>query len=187
MLHMRQPIDAAKTRIMWRTQTKGEAVVPARLARCRFDVDRALETNDIPKVWSITDDAEATITSVLSALDLHASEPRMLTFGTTIVTNAIIQRQFARVALITTAGFGDVLDIARGNRRRIYDIATPPREPSPVPRELCFEIDARLSADGSISRDLDAASPLAISFDMGGTTTDVCLIVNGQAEVHEQA
>lgn len=117
--------------------------------------DEATGMTRTAKVWSIKDDAQATITSALGALDVAASDVRMLTFGTTIVTNAIIQRQFGRVALITTAGFGDVLDIARQNRRMIYDIATPPREPSPVPQELRFEIDARMRPDGNTIRPLD--------------------------------
>ena len=107
------------------------------------------------KVWSVKDDPKATITSALEALDLAATDVRMLTFGTTIVTNAIIQGQLGRVALLTTAGFGDVLDIARQNRKIVYDIATPPREPAPVPRELRFEIDARMRPDGSIATPLD--------------------------------
>ena len=109
------------------------------------------------KVWSIKDDPEATIGSALEILGLAATDVRMLTFGTTIVTNAIIQRQFGRVALITTAGFGDVLEIARQNRKVIYDIATPPREPSPVPPELRYEVDARMRPDGSTMRPLDPA------------------------------
>ena len=71
----------------------------------------------------------------------------MMAFGTTIVTNAIVQGKLGRVALLTTAGHGDVLDIARQSRRVLYDLATPP--PAPVPRGLRFEIDARMRPDGA--------------------------------------
>jgi N-methylhydantoinase A len=101
------------------------------------------------KVWSVKDDPLTTIGSALESLDLSANDVRVLTFGTTIVTNAIIQGQLGRVALLTTSGFGDVLEIARQNRHIVYDIATPPREPAPVPRDLRFEINARMSHDGS--------------------------------------
>ncbi len=100
------------------------------------------------KVWSVKDDPRATVSSVLDALDLEAADVRMLTFGTTIVTNAIIQGQLGRVALLTTAGFGDVLDIARQSRRVLYSLAAPPREPAPVPPDLRFEIGARMRPDG---------------------------------------
>ncbi len=108
------------------------------------------------KVWSVKDDPRATIGSALESLGLLATDVRMLTFGTTIVTNAIIQGQLGRVALLTTSGFGDVLDIARQNRQIVYDIATPPREPAPVPRDLRFEIDARMGHDGSTLSPLDS-------------------------------
>lgn len=108
------------------------------------------------KVWSVKDDPLTTIDSALESLELSATDVRVLTFGTTIVTNAIIQRQLGRVALLTTSGFGDVLDIARQNRQIVYDIATPPREPAPVPRDLRFEIDARMSQDGSTLSPIDS-------------------------------
>lgn len=107
------------------------------------------------KVWSVKDDPRSTINSALKVLDLTVADVRMLTFGTTIVTNAIIQRQLGRVALLTTSGYGDVLEIARQNRQVVYDIDTPPREPALVPSELRFEIDARMKHDGSTLSPLD--------------------------------
>jgi len=141
------------------------------------------------KVWSVKDDPQATISSALESLDLSAADVHMLTFGTTIVTNAIIQRQFGRVALITTVGFADVLDIARQNRRMIYDIATPPREPSPVPPELRFEIGARMRADGSVMKtfDPDEVREILDAIDDDVESIAVSLLHSYANGEHEQA
>jgi N-methylhydantoinase A len=68
----------------------------------------------------------------MTALDkagVTLSDVRALVRGTTIVTNLIIQRDGARVALITTKGFGDVLEIMRATRPLPYDLAW--RKPTP--------------------------------------------------------
>ena len=141
------------------------------------------------KVWSIKDDPQATIGSALESLGLSATDVHMLTFGTTIVTNAIIQGQLGRVALLTTSGYADVLDIARQSRRVLYNLAAVPREPAPVPHEMRFEIDARMRPDGSIAKPLDPAQVLDIlkKLDGGADSIAVSLLhayANGE---HEQA
>ena len=127
------------------------------------------------KVWSVKDDPRATVSTALEALDLETADVRMLTFGTTIVTNAIIQGQPGRVALLTTAGYGDVLDIARQSRRVLYNLAALPREPAPVPRELRFEIDARMRPDGSIATPLDADQVRDILRSLDGTADSIAV------------
>ena len=107
--------------------------------------DGSTRTRKTAKVWSVRDDPGATVSS--DALGPEATNPRMMAFGTTIVTNAIVQGKLGRVALLTTAGHGDVLDIARQSRRVLYDLAAPP--PAQVPRGLRFEIDARMRPDGA--------------------------------------
>ena len=69
--------------------------------------------------------------------------------GTTVGTNTLIERKGARVALITTAGFEDLIEIGRQNRPRLYDLGVQ-REPPLVPRELRFGVRERTAADGSI-------------------------------------
>jgi N-methylhydantoinase A len=90
----------------------------------------------------------------LSLIGAPAGDIRSLVHGTTIVTNLILERKGARVALITTKGFRDVLEIMRATRPLPYDLAW--RKPEPlVPRSLCFEVDERLNAQGEIVRPLD--------------------------------
>jgi N-methylhydantoinase A len=73
--------------------------------------------------------------------------------GTTIGTNAILERTGATVWMLTTRGFRDTLEIARTNRTVLYDIRA--RKPAPlVPRERVVEVDERLAFDGAVLRPL---------------------------------
>jgi N-methylhydantoinase A len=67
--------------------------------------------------------------------------------GTTVGTNSLLERRGARVALITTAGFEDLLEIGRQARPRLYDLNVQ-REPPLVPRALRFGVKERVAADG---------------------------------------
>ena len=77
-----------------------------------------------------------------------------LIHGTTIAINAVVQAHGARVALLTTRGFRDVLAIGRGARPELYNWLYTPPTPL-VPRYLRLEIDERIAADGRILRPLD--------------------------------
>lgn len=69
--------------------------------------------------------------------------------GTTVGTNSLLERRGARVALITTAGFEDLLEIGRQARPRLYDLNVQ-REPPLAPRSMRFGIKERITADGKI-------------------------------------
>lgn len=74
--------------------------------------------------------------------------------GSTVATNAILERKGAKIALITTQGFRDILYIGRQNRPDLY--ALHPQIPQPlVPRELCFEVPERLDYNGNVLTELD--------------------------------
>ena len=77
--------------------------------------------------------------------------------GTTLVINSLIQRRGARTALVTSAGFRDVLEIARANRPDPFDLHYQRDEPL-IPRELRFEVPERLDAKGQIVTPLDLAA-----------------------------
>ncbi len=64
--------------------------------------------------------------------------------GTTVGTNSLLERRGARVALITTAGFEDLLEIGRQARPRLYDLNVQ-REPPLAPRDLRFGIKERIA------------------------------------------
>jgi N-methylhydantoinase A len=89
------------------------------------------------------------------------SDVRLLLHGTTLATNAIIERRLAKTALVTTNGFRDVLEIARHWRTDLYDPFIDQPEPL-VPRELRFEVDERLAANGEELRPLSACDASAV-------------------------
>ena len=110
------------------------------------------------KVPSRTDDRIAGLVSALGAVDLAWSDVDDLIHGTTIVTNAIIQGDHAKVALIATRGFSDTLAIGRQNRRHLYRLDLPPKLTPQVPAERRFEVTERLDHDGRVLVALDPAS-----------------------------
>jgi N-methylhydantoinase A len=82
------------------------------------------------------------------------SDIAQIVHGTTLVTNALIERKGARTALITTKGFRDALEIAREHRYDLYDLMIELPEPL-APRELRFELDERVLSDGSVLKAID--------------------------------
>ena len=117
------------------------------------------------KVGSTPDDPAAGIVSgALGAAERAEAQPTdvaMLIHGTTVATNQVLQRAGARVALITTAGFRDVLHIQRQSRPLMYDLRA--RRTAPlVPRELRFEVRERMRFDGTVQTPLDRAGLAAV-------------------------
>src|SRR5688500_14025320 len=80
-----------------------------------------------------------------------------LIHGTTLATNALIERKGAKTGLLATAGFRDALEIGREGRYDMYDLFIDPPAPL-VPRHLRLEVRERLFADGSVLTPLDGAS-----------------------------
>ncbi len=74
--------------------------------------------------------------------------------GTTVATNAVLEGRAARTALVTTAGFEDLLIIGRQNRPSLYDLRTTRPDPL-VPRELTFGVEERVDAEGRVLRPLE--------------------------------
>ena len=69
--------------------------------------------------------------------------------GTTVATNALLERKGAKVALLTTEGHRDVIEMREGLKHDRYDLRSPPPEPL-VPRELRFGVRERLKANGEV-------------------------------------
>jgi len=77
-----------------------------------------------------------------------------LIHGTTLVTNALIERKGAPTALLTTSGFRDAIEIGREHRYELYDLNLELPKPL-VPRHLRFDVPERIAADGSVLEPLD--------------------------------
>jgi N-methylhydantoinase A len=85
---------------------------------------------------------------------VKAGERGTLIHGTTLVTNALIERKGARTALLTTAGFRDAVEIGREHRYELYDLNLELPKPL-VPRHLRFDVPERVAADGAVLEALD--------------------------------
>ena len=94
--------------------------------------------------------------------NLAPGEARFVNHGTTLVINSLIQRRGAKCALVTSAGFRDVLEIARANRPDPFDLHYQRDEPL-IPRELRFEVPERIDADGTVRVPLDTAALEALA------------------------
>ena len=90
----------------------------------------------------------------LSNLNLDIKDIEMIVHGSTLVINTIIQEDGAKVGLITTQGFRDVLELGRGSREEIYNLFFKPPK-SIIPRYLRFEVAERLDANGDVITPLD--------------------------------
>ena len=109
--------------------------------------------------------------------------------ATTVVTNALIERKGQPTALITTKGFRDVLPIRNEHRYEMYDPQIEFAAPL-IPRELTFEVDERMLADGEVLRGVDAAEVAAllpILRAAGVTSVAICLINAFRNGANEQA
>jgi N-methylhydantoinase A/oxoprolinase/acetone carboxylase beta subunit len=116
--------------------------------RCGVDTggtftDVVMADGRIAKVLSTPDDPGRAVREGLGDLT-----PDLLAHGTTVATNALLERRGAVVALVTNAGFADVIEIARQDRPSLYDIWADRPEPL-VPRRLRLEVEGRLDAAGA--------------------------------------
>ena len=112
------------------------------------------------KVLSTPDDysraIEDGVTGLLADAGIAPAGVSELAHGTTIATNALIERRGGKVALVTTRGFRDVLELARFRSPRLYDLGF--RKPEPlVERRLRFEIEERTNGKGEILTPVDEA------------------------------
>lgn len=99
------------------------------------------------KVFSTPSDPSQAIVEALEKIGRRSST--VLLHGTTVGTNTLLQRKGARVALVTTAGFEDAIEIGRQARPKLYDFFFDRVEPL-VPADLRFGIAERITSDGEI-------------------------------------
>jgi N-methylhydantoinase A len=97
---------------------------------------------------------------VLARTGRAPGEASAVVHGTTVATNALLERRGARTGLLTTRGFRDILEIRRLRVPRLYDL-TWEKPPPLVERALRLEVDERLDAGGGVLRPLDEAGAAA--------------------------
>ena len=114
-----------------------------------FTVGKLLTTPDDP-----SQAVETVLVETLRQAGIAIADVQDLVHGTTLVTNAVIERKGAQTALLTTQGFRDSIEIGRENRYDLYDLML--EQPRPlVPRYLRFDVPQRTLADGTTLQELD--------------------------------
>jgi N-methylhydantoinase A len=134
-------------------------------------------------------DFEQGVLNVIAKSGVAVDEIAFLAHGTTVVINALTERKGVKTALITTAGFRDSLEIARGNRPDYFNLHY--EKPTPfVPRYLRREIPGRITHDGRERHALDMSGLPAIIDDFreeGVEAVAICLLHAYADPAHEQA
>jgi N-methylhydantoinase A len=131
---------------------------------------------------------EQGIASLLEESRTAADAVRAVVHGTTLATNALIERKGARTALLTTEGFRDALEIRHEGRYDMYDLFIDPPAPL-VPRHLRREVRERLLADGSVRQPLDEAGARRVIGELvaeGVEALAICLLHAYVNPVHER-
>lgn len=148
-----------------------------------FQVGKVLTTPTAP--------ADAVIEGTVKVLDEAGVDPAdvaTVIHGTTLFTNALIERKGARTALITTRGFRDAIEIGREHRYDMYDLMI--ERPRPLaPRHLRFEVDERVLVDGTVRTPLDEAGVEAVIDRLREERVEavaVCLIHSYVNATHER-
>src|SRR3954467_4396350 len=95
--------------------------------------------------------------NALTAAGIAPGAVTDLVHGSTVATNAILERRGAPIAFVATKGFRDILFMQRHDRRNIYDLYYAKPAPA-VRRRDCFEVAERVAADGSVILPLDEAA-----------------------------
>ena len=158
---------------------------------CLFDED----SGDIA-VWKVSstpaDPSRAVADGVaegLAQIAVPASAVSYFGHGTTVATNALIQHRGARIGLVTSAGFRDLLEIGRQKRPDLYDLQAD-KPPTLVERKLRLEVPERLRHDGSVETPLDEAALRAAIHalrDAGVKGIAICFLYSFLDPAHEAA
>ena len=136
--------------------------------------------------------AEGVKTGLRQLLDsggIRRDDPALIVHGTTVSTNAVIERSGAPLALLVTAGFRDILSIARLRFDRPVDLFSS-RPPPLIPRRMVFEVEERLLADGSIDTPLkpdEAVRAAQEALAAGATAIAICFLHAYRNPAHERA
>ena len=118
---------------------------------------------------------------VAAARAVGAVEIDRFTHGTTVATNALLERKGARTAFVATAGFEHLLHLRRQNRAHLYRLCADHPEPL-VPLERCFGVKERIGPDGVLEElDLDSLA------EIDAEAVAVCLLFSFRDPSHERA
>ena len=143
-----------------------------------LDGERCLSTKLLTRHDALAQAVVEAVRELLARAEVPAGAVEQVVHGTTLATNAIIERRGARTAMITTEGFRDVIELGTESRFDQYDLEIE-KPPPLVPRRHRFTIAERMSARGEVLRplDLEALDALLPMLDEAGIeSVAVCLL-----------
>lgn len=154
------------------------------------DSDRgSIKNHKVPSTPK--DPSRAIMTGIEQILEKNFvpfNEVEYLAHGTTVATNALIERKGAKTALIVTKGFRDLLEIARQTRPHLYDLFKEKPE-TVIPGDLRFEVEERLYADGSVRTPIDIDELRVVIERLKQeevTSVAVCFLFSYNNPIHEK-
>lgn len=114
--------------------------------------------------WKSLSVAGDPVSGILRGLEMFEHRARIdkIRLGTTVATNALLERTVAEVAYVTTKGFRDVPFVQRGNRRYHYNLQWVKPKPL-VERRHCYEVEERIDRDGVVVQPLDETGTRALA------------------------
>jgi N-methylhydantoinase A len=139
------------------------------------------------KVVSVPGDQSRGVLHAISRSGVPNDDIASIAHGTTVATNALLERRGARTALVTTEGFRDVIEIGRQNRASLYEL-TAAAPPPLVPRELRFTVAERIGPEGirlNLSEESLERALAAIRAE-GVEAVAVCLLFSFADPTHEE-
>lgn len=127
---------------------------------------------------------------ILTGIERAAGKLRAdVVHGSTVATNALLERKGARTAFVTTAGFEDLMEIGRQNRAELYNLSPAPRRLL-VERKLCFGVAERIEYDGAVLRAPSAAEWKRLAAKLrrsGAAAVAICFLHSYRNPAHERA
>jgi len=134
--------------------------------------------------FKLRSNPKAPATVILEGIKRAAARKVDVVHGSTVATNALLERKGAKTAFVTTRGFEDLIAIGRQNRPELYNLMPPLPRPL-VERDMCFGVDERILFDGAVE------TPLAIG-DLrerlaGAESIAICLLHSYRNDAHERA
>lgn len=147
-------------------------------------VGKTLTTHDEPAAG-----VESLMRETMAAYHLDPREVVGVVHGTTLVTNALIERRGARTALVATDGFRDIVEMRREHRYELYDLDLQLPRPL-VPRWLRFGVTERILADGTVETPLDEEQVCRLAEELaeaGVEAVGVCFLHSHVNPIHERA
>lgn len=149
-----------------------------------------LESGTVAYAKALTtyDDLVDGVMECVEEAGVDLSRAILTTHGTTLVINTLLQRSGARAALVTTKGFRDTLELARGNRTNPFRIDYR-RDPPLIPRALRFEIDERIHGRGEVFSTPDRAEVERLADQLAETGVEAVAVslINGYLDDSHEA